>query len=249
MKKMILIAILITMQSSFAADKPKAAPTPPTNATAEENETVDVNAVKEKYWASGEEKDLGVVQNRTYKKAGRFQIGLLAGKTFGDPFLDISTFGGSFGYHFSEYIGVNVTYMKQIVQSSDALKTFEATRNATSNTNKPSYYLGAELTASLLYGKLSVVGKKIIYYDMYLAGGGGVTKTESGTDPTYVAGLGQRFFVTNNISFRTDYRYMGYKETILEKVIPSKMGQAVAERTSQNHVITLSIDYFFGSGK
>jgi outer membrane beta-barrel protein len=215
----------------------------------DEQSKIEVQNFKEKYWANGEEQDLSVVQNRTFKKEKRFQIGLLIGKTFGDPFLDITSVGFSTNYYFNEIFGIHLIFLKQIASSSNALKTFEETRNATANTNKPFSLIGAEVSASLLYGKLSVVGKKIIYYDLYLDGGVGSTKTESGSYPSIILGLGQRFFISNHYALRIDYHFLGYQETILEKVIPQKLGQPVASRFSQNHLISISFDFFFGSGK
>lgn len=239
----IILAYLAYHRNAYSAEA-QVQDTPP----GQEQEKVDVNLVKEKYWATGEEKELGVVQNRTYSKEKRFSFGLLGGKTFGDPFLSIVSVGATVGYHFNEYFGAHLIWIKHIVSSSDALKTFESTRNATANTNEPKYYLGAEGTASFLYGKLSVLGKKIIYYDFYLAAGGGMTSTETGKYATYSTGVGQRFFITNNVSFKIDYRLFGYREDIKEKVIPNKIGQVVAERTSLNHTIWLAVDFFFGGG-
>lgn len=208
-------------------------------------ERVDVNIIKKKYWAKGDQAELGVVQNRIYTKNKKFQIGLLAGISYSDPFLSIKTGGFTFGYHFNEFWGVNLIAMKTVVSNSSALTTFEENRGATANTNKPRYFVGAETTFSLLYGKLSVLGKSIIYYDFHLIGGLGLTDTESGKYMTPMAGLGQRFYLSRRISLRVDYRLMYYKETILEKEITTKLGQAVGDRGNFTNSITLGIDYLF----
>jgi hypothetical protein len=85
----------------------------------------DVGAIKERYWARGEESSLGVVQNRTYTKAGKVEIGLLGGVTLSDPFLSIQHAGGSLGYHFNEYFGLHAFGWKSFTSGSSALDTLE----------------------------------------------------------------------------------------------------------------------------
>ena len=135
---------------------------------------------------------------------------------------------------------------KHLVQDSDAHEKLKEERNATTNTNEPNYYLGAETNYSFLYGKLSLAGKKIIYYDMHLGLGAGVTATENGTYFTPSAGLGQRFFLSKTTSLRVDYRGMFYREEIVEKQIVTKIGSSVGHRNNFSHSITFGVDFFFG---
>lgn len=234
------LAALLFGLRAFAAP-----PVPGQSDPATTPESLDVDAIKQRYWARGEETELGVVQNRLYSKAGKFQFGLLGGVISSDPFLNITALGGTFGYHFSEYFGLNFIWMRTLVSPSSALRTFEENRGATANTNNPEWYAGGELTGSLLYGKLSLIGKAIIYYDMHLSAGAGATKTESGTYLTPSLGIGQRFYINRFTSIRIDYRMLYYKETILEKEIPTKLGQPVGTRDNFNNTITLGVDFIF----
>ncbi|MEK7692085.1 MAG: hypothetical protein AAB425_13810, partial [Bdellovibrionota bacterium] len=76
----------------------------------------------------------------------------------------------------------------------------------------------------------------------------GATFTESGTFPTPSFGIGQRFFITTRVSLRFDYRMLYYRETIVEKVIPTKLGQPVGTRNNFNNTIFLGIDFLIGGG-
>ena len=211
-----------------------------------DDDRVNVDAIKEKYWAKGDEAELGVVQNRLYTKVGRFEVGTFAGMIMSDPFLSVTTLGASVGYHFSEYFAVHVFGWKAFSGPSSALTTFIQTEGATANTNQPKSYLGSEASASLLYGKLSLIGKKIIYYDFHLLGGLGVTNTESGADLTGHVGIGQQVYLTKSASIRLDYRLMPYEEQIKEKVIPTKLGQVVDKRTNWSNSVTLGITFLLG---
>ncbi|OFZ52973.1 MAG: hypothetical protein A2428_08480 [Bdellovibrionales bacterium RIFOXYC1_FULL_54_43] len=215
----------------------------------DDNERVQVDAIKEKYWARGDDSELGVVQNRLYTKVGKVEAGGYFGLIGSDPFLSVQSTGGSLGYHFSEFLGVRVFGWKARVAPSQALLTFEATRGATANTNEPRSFLGGEASASIMYGKLSLLGKKILYYDFHLLGGGGATNTETGTYFTPFFGLGQQIYLSKSVSFVIDYRLMAYHENIVEKVIPTKLGQIVDERTNWTNALTLGVSVLFGGGE
>ena len=120
-------------------------------AHADEGETLNIDNIKQKYWARGEEAELGVVQNRAYSKGRKFELGLLGGVTFSDPFLKIQQVGFEAGWHLSESIGLHLIAWKSIVASSSALLTFEQEKQATTNTNKPRDFYGAEAMGSLMY--------------------------------------------------------------------------------------------------
>lgn len=212
-------------------------------AFAADAEQVEVENVEKKYWAQGKESELGVVQNRTYSKAKKFDLGIFVGTAFSDPFLSIAPVGGSIGYHFSEQFGVDLIGMYYFVGPSSALTTFQDTRGATANTNYPLNYFGAEGSGSFLYGKLSFLSSSIIYYDLHLLAGMGRTLTQSGAYFTGSLGLGQRFYINKVCSFRFDYRLMLFHENILEKEIPSRLGEVVGSRMNYQHSVMIGVDF------
>ncbi len=209
-------------------------------------EKVNVDQIKEKYWARGDESELGVVQNRLYSNKKKIEFGFYAGIVSSDPFLSIRSIGTSFGYHFSELLAIRAFGWKNYASPSSALRTFEDTIHATTNNNPPRWFCGGEGTASVLYGKLSLLGEAIIYYDFHLSGGGGITVTDSGNYLTPFLGLGQNVYLTQFLSLRIDYRIQRYTEKIVEKVITPKLGQVVDERENWSHAITLGISVLWG---
>lgn len=206
-----------------------------------EAEQVSVDSIKEKYWARGNETELGVVQNRTFSKKGKLEFSSYLGAIYSDPFLDTKAVGFSIGYHFSEYLSAHLISLKDLVNPSSALNYFESKMGSTVNSNIPRYYVGLEGMGSIFYGKLSVLGKSIIYYDFYFLAGGGNTNTESGNYITPSIGFGQRFYLNKTFSVRLDYRLMYYHETVLEKVIPTLMGQSDGVRDNWNNTILFGI--------
>ncbi|OFZ00195.1 MAG: hypothetical protein A2070_12815 [Bdellovibrionales bacterium GWC1_52_8] len=213
---------------------------------------VNVDSIKEKYWAQGNETELGVVQNRAYSKARKFELGFLGGITSSDPFLNVTQTGGSLGFHFSEYFALHLFGWKSFTRNSSALNTFEEKMGATTNYNAPRWYWGAEGSASLIYGKLSFVGKAIMYYDMHVLAGAGTTATESGKYTTPHFGVGQQVYMNKALSIRLDYRMMGYREMIVEKVVPTSLGKNIGQRTNWTHAVTIGFDILidaFGSSE
>jgi outer membrane beta-barrel protein len=255
MKRIILIALLtclaaapLAARPARAADKKAPAPKPsapaaPTDAGGAER--VNVDTIKEKYWARGDENEMGVVQNRLYSKERRFELGLGLGVADSDPFLSVKTMDLSLGYHFSEYISLHAMYFRYWTGTSTAY-SFLLAKGGQYNTNLLDGFYGGELRASLIYGKLSVVGKAIIHYDMHVSGGAGVTKSETGSYFTPSIGIGQKFYLGRNLSLNFDYRTHRFVENEVEKTITPKLGQVVQQRTKYNNIITLGVSWFFG---
>jgi len=218
-------------------------------ATDPEAEEADVEAVRTRYWARGEEAEMGVVQNRTFSKTGKVELGLGVGTLTTDPFLAVSTVGMRGAYHFNETFSLGFMLWKDLVSPSTALETFEDNLGATTNNNPPSGYLGIEGAASLAYGKLSLLGQKIIYYDLHVLAGAGATDTESGIYLTPHLGIGQQVFLMDRMSLRVDYRAQFYRETIVEKVITPRLGETVGERNNWSHSIQLGVSLYIGGAR
>jgi outer membrane beta-barrel protein len=229
----LLLSALISVNAASAAEK-KTKP-----------EQADVSAIKDRYWAQGDENELAVVQNRLYSKAGKVELGGFGAILATDPFLDVYGVGGSLGYHFNEFWALHVFGWKANVSDSAALNTLRAT-GQDANVNRPESFYGAEVGASILYGKLSLLGKKILYYDFHLLGGAGMTKTDSGTYFTPSIGLGQQIYLAEWVSLRVDYRLMPYKEKIIEQVKLVGRGTVVEERTNWTNAVTLGVTFMIG---
>jgi outer membrane beta-barrel protein len=211
-------------------------------------EYLEVEKVKEKYWAQGEESQLGVVQNRLYSKAHKFHLGLMFGKAMNDPFLSTTLVGGNAGYSFNEFWALSLIGWSYNANASNALKVLRG-GGKEANTIEPEWYGGAEATGSFLYGKLSLLGRKIVYYDMHFSVGSGVASTEN-DDSTYAfsAGIGQRFYITQWLSLKMDYRFQTYNATEVEKEITAKLGRVNGTIRQYNHMIGLELNSMFSLG-
>jgi len=235
--KTLIFLLILTSHPSFAADKQ----TPSTGK--HETEEIDLSKITEKYWADGNESELGVVQNRKYSSSGKVELGLLTGKVSSDPFLSVKQLGFSLGYHLNAYSSIHALYWKSFVSASEALKTFESETGSTVNTNQPKAYYGADFRQNVLYGKASLLGRAIIYVDLFVIGGIGMTVTESGSFFTPSFGLGQKIYLSERLSLNLDYRIMRYGETILSKN-PATLGNTVGTRTNTTDAVSLGLSFF-----
>jgi outer membrane beta-barrel protein len=250
-----LAIVSIPWSLSWGADKqPAAAAT--TDATPSDTtnaERVNTDAIKEKYWARGDESEIGVVQNRLYSKANKVEFQVLGGLINSDPFVSTYSLGGRLGYHLNEYFSVHALAWKSWASPSSTQTNLEATKpdneiGTALNTDYAKSYYGGEFQASLLYGKLSLVGKSIIYYDLHFLAGLGVTGTESGNNFTEHVGIGQQFFLSKRTSIIVDYRIMHYKDTLLDKVDQADFGNPVGTRTNWTNAISIGVGFLFGGG-
>lgn len=213
----------------------------PTTPPPSSGKKVQVKQLKEQYWSETEEAD--VVQNRLYGKKNRVELSLFGGKISSDPFLTVKNFGGSLGYHFNESVSLHLVGWKAIVSGSDALETLEKEQDTTANTNKPKSYLGLEGDYSFIYGKLSLLGKTILYFDMLGLVGLGSTSTENGSALSAYLGLSQRIFLSKGVALRLDYRLMHYKEKIIGREDTNK-GDVLDQRSNWSDVITVGFSFF-----
>jgi outer membrane beta-barrel protein len=233
-----VLACLIPLGVSQArADEPLMGSAPPSASApaADAQKRMSIDHLKKQYWTQGG--DVEVVQNRIYSKAHRLELGVYGGFLSSDPFLSVKNLGISTGYYFNEYLGLRGLAWRAFSARSSALEflesqTFSGGAKVTANTNPPSSYLGGELAASLVYGKLSLLGKVILYYDLMLSAGGGITATETGNDFTQSLGIGQQIYLTHGLSVRADYRLMRYNEDIKQKQPGAGFGAITGARTN-----------------
>lgn len=208
----------------------------------------DLEQIRNRYWAQGSENEMGVVQNRTYTKQGKVETWLMGGLVASDPFLSIKSLGLSVGYHFNEQYSMSAFGFRDWVSPSSALETLEG-GGKKANTNPPRGTVGGQFKASLLYGKLSLLGRKILYYDMHTGLGAHATSTETGTYLGPVFSIGQSVYINRRMAFRVDYQLNVYSENIIEKEKTLALGQVMGSRTNFSNSIQIGLSLLWGGGQ
>ncbi len=196
------------------------------------------------YWTT--ERDLPVVDNRLYERAGRFAVGLQLGLLTSEPFFWYNPVGLRLQYHFTDQASVEIGGSFMGTPSADGdigLQLFTHKTEITDfiagerqaafdvTTDLEDRFLwraNAVLIWSPLYGKLAFLNSKLSHFDLNLALGAGVVqvdrpsvdhKTSSTViSPELVFGGGVGFFVTKNITVRLDGRFYVYPGAESESV-------------------------------
>jgi outer membrane beta-barrel protein len=162
-------------------------------------------------------------------------LDLFTGALSTDPFLSVRTFGGALGWNFDENWGLQAIVWKANASDSAAYESFrKQAPNADVDRNPPSGFYGIQLNRSILYGKAAVLGSTLIYVDVFLLGGAGVTTALNGNSFTPFVGIGQKIHLNRNLSLHIDYRILRFSETL-------KGPSGTNERTNSSDALQMGI--------
>ena len=211
------------------------------------DEKVDVTDLEKKYWAS-KDTDFSVVQNRVYSKANRLALSLQYGFLINDQWSDGPTMGGSLGYYFSERFGVEGHYQSTSSTDNKSLANLKS-QAGVANHGKIKGYQGASFNFVPFYAKMSVLNSSIIYFDMAISPGLGVTTYEqqrrAGNQeknaPTLSLDITQSFFFSKYSAFRVDYRNRWFQE----EIVSYNTGASVSTETSQTSLLMFGFTFFY----
>ena len=183
---------------------------------------LDVSGIEKKYWAA-KDTDFSVVQNRTYTKAGRLAATLQYGASLNDTYGDVKAYRLGANYYFSERYGIELNYETFDTVNSTSTSYFISHYGGVyPNHNVTRAYYGATFNWVPIYAKMSLLGSRIIYFDMAFSPGIGMTSYEQqvqGSNPTATAptlsfDVSQHFFLSNNFAIRVDYQNRWYNEDV-----------------------------------
>ena len=187
--------------------------------------------------------DINVVQKTLYPKEGRTEIGVHLGVMPFDAFLVTPNLQLSVDLHQSDRFSIGAQ-----IGGGYGLQ------NSTSRTlGSPTYgvipfayrYLGSALVgfqAAPIYAKMNLNGARVVHFDVYFAGRGGVSLERSivpdgsfALAPTLSPGLGTRFFIGENTALRVELR---------DDVLLERRALTDSWAIKQNAGVTVGISFF-----
>ena len=209
-------------------------------------EEKEAQKITEKYWNETDGTEVSMIQDRYLSKSGRVELSIAGGSLIGSPFLTSYTYGGAIGYHASETFSFHASGWGAPTHRSRAIEILEKDSGNTANVNRPSYYLGGEVQAHVLDGKLGLADAYIFYFEFILSAGAGRMATDTGSSLALTAGIGQALHLSRNLALNLDVRLIRYRETILEQRFgqTTPIGQPVEDRTNLSCVATLGLSVF-----
>jgi outer membrane beta-barrel protein len=149
------------------------------------SEKVDITDLENRYWTA-KDTEFNVVQNRLYTKAKKFSLTPTFGAGFNDPYESNIHLGLALDYYFSEREGVGITGWKTTATDAKLIGAI-GSNGAVPDRNIQQSYFGAYYSWIPIYAKLSLLEKKIMYFDMGVSPGLGITNITAATYTTSTA--------------------------------------------------------------
>jgi len=207
--KMIIFALVFCLSSfSFAQDIFDDAETSVENEydnfeQQEDEEEIENLRELEKF------EDIAVIQKKYLDKSGRFEVWGAGSLALNSQFYDFLGLNVALAYHFNESWGLELEGLYLTDLQKNVTTNLEDDQNiVTRSIIVPSYYVGAHLRWSPIYGKISLREKTINPFEMYFTFGGGLSGTDDGQSvPTVHVGTGQVYPITKNTTFRWALSY------------------------------------------
>lgn len=232
-------------------------------AYANAQDSVDIKKLEDKYWTAKDD-EYGVIQNRTFSKMNRFYGSLVYGPLINDPFAKSRAIGLMGGYFFSEELGIEFSFYNYDSSQNDTVTAYEQQFGGA----KPDYNLiKASKTVSVVYSpfyaKMSLMNKSIMYFDMGVTAGIGLSdyeiqkvdkdgsgnktgSNETKSSPHIEIGVMQQLFINQNMAFRLDIKNTYYQQDTKQYEIG--IGAPESSRGSGSKAVndtTISVGFTF----
>lgn len=172
------------------------------------------------YWGT-EMREIATLQKRLYRKEDRHEFSLSFGVIPNDEFFSYYPVGARWDYFFAEDFGVEASGSYLIRVASELEDFLESNFNQSLLVDVPQslqWVAGANFLWSPIHGKIGFLTDKLAHFDAHLAfgvGAIGTTVRQLGTEKGKVdisgnLGVGMRFYLSEDISMRFDYRQYFY---------------------------------------
>jgi outer membrane beta-barrel protein len=233
-----MLALVLFSTIAFAQEKNQA---PTANPTLEKDLAL--------FW--GKKREIKVIQKREFEKNGKWELTAGGGIVPNDEFTFYGLAMLKAGYHLSESLAIEAQYSENFKKDTELKSELESIPELPI-TNVPVYeQLQRNVTLNVMwapiYGKISFLGSKLTHFDTYLTLGIGFMMNkyrkegnpdlQDKNDPAANVGIGFRWFITDKVNIRTEYRQHFFKKA----TIPG-----VGSGLSMPAEITLGVGFLFG---
>lgn len=254
MSKQILMAVALMLAGFISVAQAQdstggaAAPT----GDKKEDKKLDISDLESKYWAP-KDTDFSVVQNRTYPKQHKIFFSPQYGVVINDQFSEGTVAGGSINYFFNERYGIQATGFVTDYKLNRAMRDLVNYGGGV----QPDYgvlqnYIGLGFNWVPFYAKMSVLGKKIVYFDMAVTPTLGYSGYEQVLDSgnrskgalTYGFDVSQYFLFSKWIAIRTDIKNQWRPEEVA-KSRGVGAGSKLSDKTTHDTFFTVGVMLFW----
>jgi len=173
---------------------------------------------------------IAIVQNRAVDRHMRLELGVNYGPVAaGDSYLNTQNLGASVDFHIVPQFSLGVRFAQAYNSlTSEGKSQFDTYRaniaagkmdTTAPEISYPEQTLMGIATWYMMYGKLNFFDVKTVQFDLYSLAGAGTQKlsTNDGNEydaPTYTAGGGIAFWLSNHFTSRIEARWQGYQDKV-----------------------------------
>jgi outer membrane immunogenic protein len=168
---------------------------------------------------------IAIVQNRTVDRHWRVELGTNYGAVAsGDSFLNTQALSLNADLHVTPKFSVGVRYAKEfnqltadgkaIYDNAQALYNAHDVHYRAPQIDYPESSLLGVINWYMMYGKINFFDVSVVKFDIYSLAGAGTMQLSSGSTPTYTAGGGIGFWLSQHVTSRLEVRYQNYQDTV-----------------------------------
>lgn len=212
------------------------------------SEKLDIQDLEQKYWAP-KDSNFSVVQNRAYTKEKKFSLSLQYGPLINDAFNEGYNLGLKGNYFWDERMGAQFGYVIFDAKDNSTVRGFSSQYSGVRpniGRVESMYDLGFNWVP--IYAKMSLMGTRIIYFDMAITPVLGMMKyvktTKHGDEGdqsfTYGVDITQYFFLSQHIALRADLQNRWWSEEVLNWTYGTK----AKTQTTNSTVFLFGITYY-----
>lgn len=259
---MILLSLFLFLSTGPIHAQTKSTETPKADAPKMEttdSDKLDIQKLEQKYW-SAKDDDFSVIQNRAFQKEKRFFLSGNYALPFNDPNSVGSLQGLNFGYFLNERWGIEVSTLSANFKMNDTVDYFRNRYGVLPNHNTFKSANSVMAYFVPIYAKMSLMDKKIIYFDMGLGlgfgqttyeqnsctlaagctAGSGIDKItkESKSSPHYLFSIMQQFFLSEHWALRIDLINRYTNEDRIDSTSKADIGGKMTNDTAFQFGIT-----------
>ncbi len=163
------------------------------------------------------EQKIYVVQDRIVDRFRRFEFAPeYASVLGGDSFMESRQYGVNIHFHFNPRwsLGAKYSYMnnslsrdgENLIQDTSIIGKYKIP-----DIDFPKNQKLAFVNYYPIYGKMNLFNAGVSHFDVYGQLGYGQIELKSGTTPTWTAGAGVGFWISQHVTTRLEFRYQNYK--------------------------------------
>lgn len=191
------------------------------------------------------------VKNRNVQTQNRIDAGVFGGFALTEPIYSTTKMGFAINYHLNELHSVGFLFS----QNSNGLsKDGEELKNLNLDFNrapKPQNTFLLDYNFKPYYGKLSISKSAVYNTTIYGSAAVGAVKYEHKSYPAVAFGLGERFYFTNKLSLKVDFRLfihnapIPFKAGALKNTDPIPAFSSFDERMTYTNNLEVGLNYLF----